>query len=251
MAVYAVSDLHGCYDVFIKGIEKISPGNDDFLYVLGDAIDRGKDGIKILQYVMSHENMDLIIGNHEFMMLNSVSLNGEPKCNGMDKNLWLYSNGGLTTFEQYMRLTDNERLSLLEWLGERYVIRIMELGNRRFCLTHSFYNASCENKRHSELQYKDVWSITWSSIWRDDSLTHAVDIYSRYDYTFITGHVPVQRIRRYQEPTEDWNSLQSFRHGNLINIDGGCALGHAGEINNGPIFIRLDDMKEFPVPMGV
>ena len=113
----------------------------------------------------------------------------------------------------------------------------------------SYYNASCENKRYSELQYKNVWNITWSSIWRDDSLTHATDIYSQYDYTFITGHVPVQRIRRYQEPSEDWNSLQSFRHRNLINIDGGCALGHTGEINNGTIFLRLDDMKEFPVPL--
>ena len=47
------------------------------LYVIGDAIDRGPDGIKILEYIKKHENMDLILGNHEFLMLNSVPIDGD------------------------------------------------------------------------------------------------------------------------------------------------------------------------------
>ena len=39
------------------------------LYVIGDAIDRGPEGVKILEYIKLHNNMELIIGNHEFMML--------------------------------------------------------------------------------------------------------------------------------------------------------------------------------------
>ena len=49
MATYAVGDLHGQYDTFAAGLEKIGFQDSDQLYVIGDAIDRGDDGIKILQ----------------------------------------------------------------------------------------------------------------------------------------------------------------------------------------------------------
>ena len=77
MAIYAVSDLHGQYDVFMEGLKKIGFCDSDQLYVIGDAIDRGDDGIKILQYIQVHKNIELLIGNHEFLMLNSIDPNGE------------------------------------------------------------------------------------------------------------------------------------------------------------------------------
>ena len=52
MSVYAVSDLHGQYKTFVKGLKEIDFSDSDTLYVIGDAIDRGPDGIKILQYII-------------------------------------------------------------------------------------------------------------------------------------------------------------------------------------------------------
>lgn len=46
--IYAVSDIHGCYDKYKKLLKKINFGSDDTLYVLGDVIDRGPDGFKIM-----------------------------------------------------------------------------------------------------------------------------------------------------------------------------------------------------------
>ncbi|MCR4591520.1 MAG: fructose-bisphosphatase class III [Lachnospiraceae bacterium] len=105
MATYVVSDLHGQYEAFEAGLKKIEFSDQDELYVLGDAIDRGNGGIRILQYVKQEKNMDLIIGNHEFMMLNSVDPNGKPKCSGQDDVLWLYYNGGNATFAEYKKFT--------------------------------------------------------------------------------------------------------------------------------------------------
>ncbi len=76
MATYAISDLHGQYGIFEKLLEVIDFSDDDYMYVLGDAIDRGPDGIRILQKIMTSPNMDLLIGNHEFLMLNSMDLDG-------------------------------------------------------------------------------------------------------------------------------------------------------------------------------
>ena len=47
--IYAMCDLHGCYDKYVKMLEKIQFGENDTLYILGDVVDRGEGGIKILQ----------------------------------------------------------------------------------------------------------------------------------------------------------------------------------------------------------
>ncbi len=250
MSVYAVSDLHGQYEVFIRGLEKIGFSDSDELYVIGDAVDRGPDGIKLLQYIKERSNMTLILGNHEVLMLGSVDPNGEKKCNGVHADLWLYYNGGVATYEQYRELSDDERRSLLMWLNRCYVIKTIELGGRKICLTHSYYSEDLENVVYSEADRDVVWDVVWTSMFRkDDPDTYGPDIYKDYDYDFITGHVPVQKVRARYDNSEEFNELKMYRRGNLVNIDGGCAMGQMSAINNGAIFLRLDDMKDFPVKM--
>ena len=67
--VYAMSDLHGCYDLYIKMLEKIKFSDEDTLYILGDVTDRGEDGIKILQDKMKRKNVVPILGNHDYTAL--------------------------------------------------------------------------------------------------------------------------------------------------------------------------------------
>ena len=65
--IYAMSDLHGCYDKYIKMLEKINFNNNDTLYILGDIVDRGDGGIKILQ--------DIIFAAHNYGIKQAVSFN--------------------------------------------------------------------------------------------------------------------------------------------------------------------------------
>ena len=249
MAVYAVSDLHGQYNTFIRGLEKTGFGDHDELYMIGDAVDRGPESIRILQHIMDHENMDLIIGNHEFMMLNSLDPDGGEECAGPDSDLWLYYNGGNMTFNEYSKLEPADRMSILLWLNRRYVIKTVAVGGRKFCLTHSFYKPEFENKMYSEMEYDDVWNLVWPSVYRDGD-TWRPFIYGEYDFTFITGHVPVQRVR-YDMCGDDEKSnvLRIVEDRNLIDIDGGCAGGYDDWLNNGALFLRLDDMRVFTVPL--
>ena len=249
MATYVVSDLHGQYGVFREGLKKIGFGDNDSLYVLGDVIDRGDDGIKILQYIKRKKNIDLLLGNHEYMMLNSVDPDGGEECCGEDAELWILLNGGLKTYNKYMEMTRKSRKAMLTWLRNRYVIRTLEAGGRKFCLTHSYYIENCEDKRYKFMRDDDVWQIVWKSVFREERGTHGEDIYKYYDYTFITGHVPVQKVRNIYAPDEDFNILKMYKRGNLIDIDGGCAYGGNKMIDCGALFIRLDDMKAFPIAM--
>ena len=45
---YAVSDIHGCSDKYVVLLRRLGLKDSDTLYVLGDMIDRGPDGLKIL-----------------------------------------------------------------------------------------------------------------------------------------------------------------------------------------------------------
>ena len=55
--IYAVSDLHGCYDKYIKLLERLKMTSDDSLYILGDIVDRGSDGMKILLGLIKRKNV--------------------------------------------------------------------------------------------------------------------------------------------------------------------------------------------------
>ena len=254
MAIYAVSDIHGYMNLFLKGLEEINFSDDDYLYVIGDAIDRGPDGIRLLRYIKEKDNMDLLIGNHEYLMLNSVSFRGLPFCTGSESTLWLDYNGGNITFEAYKELKERERKDLLEWLRSRILIKKLEIDGKTIILTHSNYKPEFEGIPYSELYIEDVWNIVWQSMFRREIQVRIDNIYKDYDATFVTGHVPVFRARDfwYKEgvPADEENVLAPLFAGNLIDIDGGCAAGTGlRAVNNGLLFLRLDDMKFFGVPM--
>ena len=68
--IYVTSDLHGYpLEKFIDMLKSVNFSEADTLYILGDVIDRGKDGIKLLKWCMQQDNVELILGNHEAMLL--------------------------------------------------------------------------------------------------------------------------------------------------------------------------------------
>ena len=69
---YAVSDIHGYYEKYLAMLEKIRFSENDTLYVLGDVIDRGGEGIRILQDIMERSNVKMLMGNHEKMAIDAL-----------------------------------------------------------------------------------------------------------------------------------------------------------------------------------
>ena len=65
--VYVISDIHGQYGKFLKMLEKINFTDNDDLYVLGDAADRGPDPIKLLIDMSMRPNVFPLLGNHDYM----------------------------------------------------------------------------------------------------------------------------------------------------------------------------------------
>ena len=57
---YVTSDIHGCYEELIELLQLIHFSEKDFLYIIGDAIDRGTESIKTLKKIMSMKNVELL-----------------------------------------------------------------------------------------------------------------------------------------------------------------------------------------------
>jgi serine/threonine protein phosphatase 1 len=96
--IYAVGDIHGCYDKLIALMDKIDIDfESDILVFLGDYIDRGPQSYEVVEYLANlkaqHSNTVFLKGNHEEML--------EKYLNGKDRVTYLV-NGGQQTLESYM-----------------------------------------------------------------------------------------------------------------------------------------------------
>ncbi|MDE7280156.1 MAG: fructose-bisphosphatase class III, partial [Ruminiclostridium sp.] len=58
-------------------LEKIRFSENDALYVLGDVIDRGGEGIRILRDIMARPNVKMLMGNHEKMAIDALPVTAE------------------------------------------------------------------------------------------------------------------------------------------------------------------------------
>jgi len=103
--VYAIGDVHGCHALLNRLVHLIvedceaSPRDFDRVRVifLGDLIDRGPASERCLQFVydlVTAAGSELILGNHEDMMLESI------KGNPVAQRAWL-ANGGEATLHSY------------------------------------------------------------------------------------------------------------------------------------------------------
>ncbi len=93
---YICSDIHGMKGSYENALKQLK--DDDKLYILGDAIDRGDEGIQILIDIMQHSGeqgkkpkIEYIIGNHDLMFIENMETIMKHKIgikNQADLDLW-------------------------------------------------------------------------------------------------------------------------------------------------------------------
>ena len=108
---YVLSDIHGNKEAFDTILSMIDLKPEDQLYILGDVIDRGDYGIELLQQIRAMENCTLLLGNHEYMMVNDLR---HPE-NLHYKYVWR-NNRSLITFDKFFKLTEKEQEEMLCYL---------------------------------------------------------------------------------------------------------------------------------------
>lgn len=144
--VYAIADVHGCYDKYQAMLENIRFCDDDILYVLGDVIDRGPDGVRILRDMMLRPNVIPLLGNHEFMaamclpwLLAEITEKSLAKLDQAHVGAfrdWM-NNGGGPTLRALGALSQEERQDILDYLREFSLYEEVEVNGHAFVLVHA------------------------------------------------------------------------------------------------------------------
>jgi serine/threonine protein phosphatase 1 len=143
--IYVLSDIHGCYQSYMKMLEKLNVKESDTVYVLGDVIDRGRDGIKVLQDMMMRPNIIPLLGNHEYMAAHALDSLADAAKAGAETPSpllkaklakWI-SDSGAKTLHAYRKLTPSERAQILEYMSEFSLYEEVRAGGKDYLLMHA------------------------------------------------------------------------------------------------------------------
>lgn len=138
--VFVASDIHGRWEKYQALLEKISISDqNNTIYLLGDFIDRGDDGCKILLDAMQRANIIPILGNHELTaaicipwILQEVTdqnLSALREDQFASLQEWIL-NGGTPTLRELKKLSMSKRMAILEYIREMDVYIEVEAGGQ-------------------------------------------------------------------------------------------------------------------------
>lgn len=225
---YAVSDLHGYYELYEKINQRISA--NDTVYFLGDAADRGPRGWDTMVAIASDPHWVYLKGNHEQMLENAIrdyyKYDGYPT----ESYHLLCYNGGKETFESWQ--ANGCKIEWANLLNKLPVYLELKTAMGNLILNHAgfTYEGSIPN---------DSYDLLWSR----------EHFYSSSEYlkdkTVIHGHTPVPMLIYelggskydvydwYDKPTAYFYDME-----NKIDID----CGTAGQIHR-TILFNLDTFE--------
>lgn len=226
MAIYVTSDLHGDRVRFHRMLKLIDFSAQDRLYIIGDVIDRGSDGIGLLQDIRAAENITLLLGNHEDMCLRYHA----PDATERAIAHW-NRNRNVPTLAGLARLSAEEKADLLAYLAALPVSLEVRVGERTFHLVHGF---------PADTVHDQVW------LRPEPGTPNPLP-----GKTVIIGHTPVVYLERHGEQAHEYlndlaargEHLRIYHAPGFIDID--CLCGYDEYPAGCLACLRLDDMREY------
>ena len=263
MATYVFSDVHGHVAPLARLMSRVSPSDEDSIFMLGDMIDRGPDPVGVMLLCRDLPGCTVLRGNHEDLMLSFFDHpHGE-----MERFNWLL-NGGATTAEGLAELSGSRCADLLDWVGSLPLWAQTQVGDRSYLMAHAGIRptglAGLGDCTEEELGLIASAQTSEDLIWiREDFWeypTGLVDEEGRGPIV-IAGHTPTPYLLHLAvEPDRpiynEEGRAQMVRLGacpqtggvaDRWDIDCCAASGYGrGQV----LLLRLDDGEEFYAPVG-
>lgn len=190
--IYVIGDIHGCKEKYDEMLEKLSAGEHDAIFVLGDVIDVGEDGIEILNDMMYRANVYPVLGEREyyakkFLPLIAEKGSAEKALEALDDEekemllKWL-SLKSEKTIEAFLKLSQEDKEAILDYLEEFAPFEEIECNGKRFILTHAGINNFEDRDLYEHEEEDFVFAKT------DYNKIYFSDAY------LVTGHTPTVTI---------------------------------------------------------
>ncbi len=192
---FVIGDIHGKKEKYLEMLEKINPSDTDAIFVLGDVIGIGDDGIEILKDMMYRANIFPVLGEQEYMAKELFPLISEAKAVEEAKTLlsgekaelfekWLTMKSE-KTIADFLSLDEENKESIIDYLTEFAPYEEVEAGGKTFILAHAGIDGFEEGKGLDEYDEKAfVFAET------DYQKAYFPESY------LVTGHTPTALIDR-------------------------------------------------------
>ncbi len=195
---YVIGDIHGEYEQFRLLLDLAGIGDGDTVYVLGDVVDRGPEPVRVLQYLMRHDNFRLIAGNHELMALECLDLLmkdvTEENIAALDSaSLMMLAdwqmNGCAPTLAGIRALDPDEREDLIDYMADALAYEDITVNGTRYVLVHGGLGNFRPGRPLWDYSIDElVWEQTdYGKVYFDDAV-------------LVTGHTPTQLIEGFDKP---------------------------------------------------
>jgi hypothetical protein len=238
---YVLSDVHGFVGELVDGLDQIGFGGDDELWILGDLMDRGPDGIGVVNLVMSlqqeaPDRVHVLMGNHEVLALGRHRFPGS-KFEGS----WVV-NGGKARDQRGLTEEHAQWLASLPLLARVGDFLLMHSDTTRYLGWGSTVEDVNETVR-SALSDPDDLAAHWE-VWAQltsrygfagaDGGTVAREMLSTYGgEAIIHGHSIIGSL--IDVPSAEVSEPLLYADGLVLDIDG-------GRYDGGPLLIvQIDD----------
>lgn len=192
---YAVTDLHGMWNLW----EQISEYCDetDTIYFLGDAIDRGQYGLRIMESLLKDKRVIYLLGNHEefFMEIapQLIGLNEEDILVSQNDDFYLWlCNGGYDTMKAFVHCTREEQRWFLDELNKLEDLDIyVNKSEQTIYLCHA--GTCLDYDKYDLMTFGNSNPYTWD---RKHFYRPWVD--GLEDCYVVHGHTPVQYLWKHR-----------------------------------------------------
>lgn len=204
----------------------------DNLVQLGDKNDRGPQTFEVFEYFqimkeMSPDNVHLIMGNHELMLLSAARSHAMFDHTGMAESFWIEQNGGPRTLESYENSTGLKAYGALNSPGTSCTLNnMLEMSGHMKFLKYShellmetdeyiFCHAPQKKFMAKDFDWRsNVNALTWThghhnEQWVETNLDGKIAVH---------GHIHGLSYKGRGK----YNVKKVRRHGNTFLVDTGC-----------------------------
>lgn len=230
--IYVTAALYGYYDKYEAILKKINLKDDDILFVLGNIVDGGDKGIEILMDMMMRGNVFPILGEHDLIAYEILaSIEKETRKDftaPLSKELaercqrWL-NGGGEGTMEGFAKLSDEDKIALLEYMEEFTLYEEVEAGGQSFVLANNIPESFFAGDNLDDYSAEEI-------------LSGSIDYLREYfpDKILVTGHDVTIEIDR-------------ETHGKIFKNENHVAVNCGGYLGGLTAAYCLDTDEEFYV----
>lgn len=210
--IFYFTDIHGMGDLYDAIMQYCKEQDDEAMIIFGgDAIDRGKDGYRIMKELLNNPKVIYLKGNHEDMFVKSARLlKKELSFDGMDRiaieseleHCVYYGdyfdsvvnslyNGGLNTLTDW--ILDGMPMDIVERIEQLPLT--FTYNKVDFCHAGSTYKTF---KAVADLEYNGKEISSWDTDYLLWSRT-TIDVGWAPDRTCVFGHTPTPYLSDYIE----------------------------------------------------